>query len=278
MRPCRARDAARRERRRRHARDARARGLHPGAAAAALRSSWSAPRAGTAACPTCSRRTADEMVDELKAGRPVLVLQNLRRDAAAASGITPCSSATTRTATSRCCAPATTKRRRDEVAALRRHLAPRRALRDDDAASRRDTRACGARAIHRRGRGPRGRRAAAGRGRGLRCCDRALAGGAAWPGSAAATSPTRTATARPRRTPTSRAILLAPGECRGAQQPGGAPAGCRLPRRIAQADRARLRARGRHGARGVRRGKPRENRRDARRGRRCQLEDRAWPD
>ena len=47
------------------------------AAKAASRSSWSAPRGATAVCPGCCDTTADEMVNELEAGRPVLLLQNL---------------------------------------------------------------------------------------------------------------------------------------------------------------------------------------------------------
>ena len=212
--------------------------------------------------------TADEMVEELEAGRPVLVLQNLGVVAAARSGTTPCSSATTRSATSRCCAPGDERAPRDELAALRRHLAPRRALRDDDAASRRDSGACGARALHRGGRRPRGRGAAARGGRGLRRRDRALARRAAWPGSGAATSPTRTATGRRRGRLSARHHARA-GRCGGAQQPRGAPARCRLPRGIAPADRARFRARGRHGARSHGRGQPREDRRDCAGGRRA---------
>ena len=65
-----------------------------------------------------------------------------------------------------------------------------------------------------------------------------------------------------------RSILLAPDDAAARNNLAELLAGGRLPRRIAQADRARVRARGRHGACVVGRGQPSEDRCDGGDGRR----------
>ena len=149
------------------------------------------------------------------------------------------------------------------MAALRRHLAPGRTLRDDHAAPRGDSRACRSRARFieaAAGLEAAGQRRAARRRPTTRRSRAGLTSRS--PGSAAATSRYAEGDRAAAADAYLRAIMLAPGRCGGAQQPRRAPARRRLPRGIAAADRARVGARGRHGARIRGRGQPREDRGD----------------
>ena len=210
--------------------------------------------------------TAEEMVEELEAGRPVLVLQNLGVSQAAALALRRAHRL--RRGPQR--RPAALRSRtapRDEVAALCRHLAPRRALRDDDLARRAKSRIT--RSLHAYIAAAAGLEAAGQRRAAATAYDAAIA---RWPRRTACLARPRQRRLRGWRPGRRSRCLVAcdhagSGRCGSTQQPRGAPAGGWLPRRVAPANRTRLRARAGHNARIHGLGKPNEDRRDRARSR-----------